>query len=412
MFALGRPSNPEEDRASACDTARADACGAMAPQAPLIAHIIFRLGTGGLENGLINLINHMPPGRYRHVILCLKGYDTFGARIRVPGVQIVDLGKRDGKDIALYSRVWRILRRLQPEIVHLRNLGTIDLSWVARLAGVSHVIQGEHGWDVLDLYGTRRKYRLMRKACRPCISRYITVSSDLERWLADTIAVPRKRITHICNGVDVQRFHPRPDHPPSSAPESNVTVFGWVGRMAQVKAPLALVDAFARLLRQRPDHDLRLRMVGDGPLMPRLRAEVESAGLTDRVDLPGARDDVAEWMRTMDVFVLPSLNEGISNTILEAMASGLPVIATAVGGNPELVLPGQTGSLVAPDDPEALCDAMQTYVDDPYLGSVQGGAARRRAEQTFSLEAMVKGYLSVYDDLLQSAGPRARAAGA
>lgn len=377
-------------------------------QVPIVAHIIFRLGTGGLENGLVNVINYMPAERYRHVIICLKGHDTFSRRIQVPGVEIVDLDKRDGKDPDVYFRAWRLLRRLRPQIVHLRNLGTVDFAWVARMAGVPCVVQGEHGWDTLDLYGRSRKYRLLRRACRPCISRYITVSRDLETWLEKAIGVPAARITRICNGVDKQRFQPRTAawQQPLGIASADTLVLGWVGRMAQVKAPLNLVEAFARLVGRRSDNRLRLLMVGDGPLMAQVRAKLAEVGLNDMAWLPGEQDNISEWMRAMDVFVLPSLNEGISNTVLEAMATGLPVVATNVGGNPELITHGSTGMLVAPDDVEALCSALQTYVDNPRLIGLQGGAARRRVEQHFSLQAMVDAYLHVYDELLGATGGR------
>lgn len=375
-----------------------------AGDAPLVVHIIYRLGAGGLENGLVNLINGMPRGRYRHAIWCLNGYDAFRERIHVPDVEVVDLAKREGKDPAVYVRVWRRLRRQRPRIVHLRNLGTIDFAWVARLAGVPHVVQGEHGWDMLDLHGEVRKYRMLRRLCRPCIDRYITVSRDLERWLVDSVRLPRARIVHICNGVDVDRFHPAMRATVGDAPGR--CVFGWVGRMAEVKAPGVLIEAFARLVEARPGRDLRLVMVGDGPLAVDVRAAVDAAGIAERVVLAGRRDDIAEWLRRMDVFVLPSLNEGISNTILEAMACGLPVIATDVGGNAELVANGQTGTLVPPNDPGLLAEAMQRYADTPAAIASHGVAGRSRAERVFSLDVMVAGYLRVYDEL--SADPAAR----
>lgn len=391
---------------------QAPAAGAAAGEAPLIVHLIYRLGTGGLENGLVNLINHMPPGRYRHAVWCLKGYDAFRERITAPGVEMVDLGKREGKDFSVYARVWRCLRRARPDIVHLRNLGTIDFAWVARLAGVPHVIQGEHGWDMLDLHGRARKYRLLRRACRPCIDGYITVSHDLARWLVNTVGVPEARIVRVCNGVDVARFQPRRAAPAGRerAAVHHELVFGWVGRMAEVKAPGVLVNAFARLAASRPDARLRLLLVGDGPLWADLRAAVAAAGIGDRVAMVGRQDHIAEWLRRIDVFVLPSLNEGISNTILEAMASALPVIASDVGGNPELVAAGRTGMLVPPADPARLAAAMARYADCPALVATQGAAARARAESMFSLEAMVAGYLDVYDGVLGRSAPRTGAA--
>ena len=124
--------------------------------APLIVHIIFRLDVGGMENGLVNLINGMPANRYRHAIVCLKDYTDFRSRLQRADVALYALNKKDGKDLLLYYRVWRLLRTLRPDIVHTRNLGTIDMLFPAALAGVRSRVHGEHGWDMVDLHGENR----------------------------------------------------------------------------------------------------------------------------------------------------------------------------------------------------------------------------------------------------------------
>ena len=135
-------------------------------QPPLVVHIIHELGTGGLENGLVNIINRSPPGRYRHAIVCLTRAGEFATRISAPDVQVIELHKRPGHDFGLYWRLLRALRMLRPAIVHTRNLSTLEMQFVAAvLPGVKHV-HGEHGRDVFDLHGTNRKYNLLRKAAR------------------------------------------------------------------------------------------------------------------------------------------------------------------------------------------------------------------------------------------------------
>ena len=141
-------------------------------------------------------------------------------------------------------------------------------------------------------------------------------------------------------------------------------------------------------------------MLGDGPLLGPVRALLDEAGMTHLAWLPGARDDVARVMRGLDLFVLPSLAEGVSNTILEAMASGLPVVATAVGGNPELVDDGRTGRLVPAADPQALATAILKYQADPDACRRQGREARTTVERNFSMTSMVNGYMSLYERLL------------
>jgi len=172
--------------------------------------------------------------------------------------------------------------------------------------------------------------------------------------------------------------------------------------MQAVKDQLTLVRAFVRLLECRTDlrQRLRLAVIGDGDLRAPALDLLREAGVLDLAWLPGERADIAEIMRGFDVFVLPSLAEGISNTILEAMATGLPIVATRVGGNPELVNEGQSALLVPADDPEAMATAIAVYADDAAKRARHGAAGRASAEARFSLDAMVKAYMEVYDRFL------------
>jgi sugar transferase (PEP-CTERM/EpsH1 system associated) len=265
-------------------------------------------------------------------------------------------------------------------------------------------VHGEHGWDVLDLDGSNRRYRLLRRAMRPFVHHYITVSRHLEAFLDGIVDLPAGRVSQIYNGVDSERFHPgrAPLGPAGFAPDGAV-VIGTVGRMQQVKDQLTLVRAFLELLALRPGAAARLRLVliGEGPLRAQAEQLLRAGGVVDRAWLPGARDDIPALLRGIDIFVLPSLAEGISNTILEAMATGLPVVATAVGGNGELVQADVTGRLVPPADPQALAAALAGYVDEPAMLVQHGRAARQRIEMEFSLAAMVARYLTVYDRMLR-----------
>lgn len=375
---------------------------------PLIAHVIYNLSVGGLENGLVNIINHMPETRYRHAIICLKGYSDFSQRIRCADVELIALHKREGKDPGLYYRLWRALRRLQPALVHTRNLTALEGQAIALLAGVRARVHSEHGREGVDLAGNHAKYNALRKAIRPCVSHYITVSAELRDWLMATIHVPADRVTQICNGVDSERFHPReadriPVGPPGFAPAGSF-VIGAVGRMAEVKGHLHLVRAFILLLAREPAlrQQARLVIIGDGPQRAACLEALTRAGVEHLAWLPGERSDVAELLRQFDLFALPSLGEGISNTILEAMACGLPVLATAVGGNAELVQHGHTGTLVPAADPDALAQGMLAYLHDTALVARDGAAARAAVEAQYSLDAMVRGYLSVYDRVLHN----------
>jgi sugar transferase (PEP-CTERM/EpsH1 system associated) len=372
---------------------------------PLIVHVIHHLGVGGLENGLINLINHIPPERYRHAIICLKGYSDFRWRITRENVEIIALNKREGKDFRVYFNLFKMLRRLKPDIVHTRNLGTMEGQVIAAVAGARARVHGEHGRDIFDLHGKNRKYNLLRIAIRPFVDHFIAVSRDLESWLVNTVGATPHRINQIYNGVDSLRFHPRSGENFKGGPQGfftdNVFVIGSVGRMASVKNYPGLIQAFLALLKEPAARErFRLLIVGEGSSRQECIDMLREAGAEALAWFPGERADIPELMSAMDLFVLPSLGEGISNTILEAMATGLPVVATNVGGNVELVKEGLTGILVPPGVPAAMTEAILQYYRNPDLVVKHGKAARQQIEASFSMEAMTKGYLQVYDKAL------------
>lgn len=378
-----------------------------APSPPLVAHLVHRLAQGGLESGLAMLINNTPKGRYRHAVICLTEATDFARRIR-PGTPIAALGEKHGFQPGTYVRLTRIFRRLKPAIVHTRNLGCVEGQLCAVLAGVPVRIHGEHGRDVFDPYGLNRKYNLLRKFLRPFTHHFTAVSQDLARWLVNGIGVPPEKVTQIYNGVDTARFHPRQAERslaggPAGFEGGQVFVVGTVGRMHPIKNQTLLARAFLRLLEERPEERGRLRLVmaGDGPLREECRALLEAGGAAELAWLPGQVEEVPALLQGLDVFVLPSIAEGICNSVLEAMASGLPVVATRVGGNPELVEDGVTGMLVPAGDERAMAAAIGRYLEDDELRRQHGQAGRARAEASFSLTAMVEGYLHVYDAALE-----------
>lgn len=363
----------------------------------LIAHVVFRFDIGGLENGVVNLVNGLPENEFRHVVIALTEATDFRRRIARDDVTVYEIGKRPGKDPGAYLRLYRLLSELHPDIVHTRNLATLECALVAALARVPVRIHGEHGWDVHDPDGKILKYKVLRRICNPFIQQFVAVSRDLGDWLVTRVGIPARKVLCICNGVDTQRFRPAAV---SLSFASGIVRVGSVTRFEEIKDPLNLVRAFVVARRRLTDSgvDLRLLMPGDGPLRAEAMALLESEGAAVATSLPGNRNDLPELLRTMNLFVLGSRREGISNTILEAMATGLPVIASATGGNLELVVPEATGKLVPPGDMWALSDAMVTYATDARLRAEHGRVARTRAEQEYSLARMLVHYRRLYAD--------------
>ena len=239
-----------------------------------IVHVVQCFDVGGLENGVVNLINRIPADEFKHTIVSLTTASDFAARVERP-VEIVCLGKKEGKDIGIYRKIHRVLKRLDPDIVHTRNLSTLEAQIPAWLSGVKGRIHGEHGRDMHDLDNTSSKYRLLRRGISPLVQRYIAVSGELAAYLSDSVGIGAHKITRICNGVDTCKFG---DHVSGSRDDffatapfdhRGRTIMGTVGRMKTVKDQPTLVRAYLDLLDGHPQlvDSTALMLIGDGPLM-------------------------------------------------------------------------------------------------------------------------------------------------
>jgi sugar transferase (PEP-CTERM/EpsH1 system associated) len=376
----------------------------VAGSGPLVAHVVHSLEVGGLENGLVNIVNQ-DRGAFRHLIVCLERDGALRARLR-PGVEVRVVGKRKGHDLRAFVRLVRLLRQARPAVVHSRNWAAFDAVVAARVAGVPIVVHSEHGREMSDPEGRNWRRNWVRRRLGPLISRFVTVSDDLGKWLVSVVGVPERKVVTIHNGVDVRRFggHDRPAVRVRFGLPMEAVIVGTVGRLDPVKDQAGLIRAFVPLAQVHPE--ALMVIVGDGPCRRELEGIVAGLGLRERVRLLGVVSDVPAILGALDVFVLPSIAEGMSNTILEAMASSLPVVATRVGGSPEMVEDGVTGTLVPARDAEALRKALGIYLEDESLRTIHGKAARQRSIDLFSLERMGSGYMGLYAELL--AGQRER----
>ena len=373
---------------------------------PLIAHVVYRFDVGGLENGVVNLVNRLPASRYRHAVVALTQVTDFRRRVTRDDVQFIALEKPPGQGIWQWPRLKRLFEEMRPAIVHTRNIAALEAAVPAMIAGVPVRLHGEHGWDSADPDGSNWKYRLTRRAYRASVQHWIALSSQIEVYLREAVGVPADRLTRICNGVDTERFRPASGsrEPIEGSPFNDPALWlvGTVGRLQAVKDQINLVRAIAHAVGRSGQARtcMRLLIAGDGPQRGEVEAEIRAAGLQQHVWLAGTRNDVPEILRGLDAFALPSRAEGISNTILEAMACGLPIVATHVGGNPDLIEDGVTGRLVPPADPAALGDALLALFADPATCRSMSRSARADCERRFSLERMVADYAAVYDQLL------------
>jgi sugar transferase (PEP-CTERM/EpsH1 system associated) len=342
-----------------------------------------------MEKGVATLIKHSADS-VDHVVLCLTRGGT-SARFLPAGAEVIELGKRPGNSPRFLLRLVRVLRGLRPCVVHTRNWPGLDGLIAARLAGIRHVVHGEHGLGSDDPTGLDPKRLLVRRALRCWPREYTCVSRSLERWLCDVVRVPRP-VTRILNGVDTAVYRPGSGvlARQGLGISEGAFVVGIVARLDAIKDHPTLFTAYTRVRATVPH--ARLLVAGDGPERGRLEASAPEG-----VRFLGDLGNVANLLRAFDVFVLPSANEGISNSILEAMASGVAVVASRVGGNSELVEDGVTGTLFPAGDAEALASAVLAYAASKYMRVDHGSRGRRRAEEQFGMDAMVRGYLKVWE---------------
>lgn len=377
-------------------------CTALKP-APVchVVHLVYRFVPGGLENVIVQLIHSLPRKSFRHTVIALADIDPdFAQRVEGPPTQLFSLNKPPGQPFFLYPRFYRLLRRLRPDVLHSCNLAALEFMPIAALAGVPLRIHSEHGMDIGELRGKAFRYGILRRLYSPFVSAYVAVSNGQAAMLK-RIAPARATVHLIHNGVDVDAFRPRKsnDPLPSDFPflPGSDWIVGTVGRQVDIKNPLLLVDAFIAFTRSEYAHGRRPRlvMVGDGDLHNLIAKRMRAAGMEEDLWLPGARADIADIMRSLDCFVLPSLSEATSCTLLEAMASALPIVATDVGGTAAVLAYGQCGALIPSGDAVALGDALRNCYEQRG-NDLRPQVAFSRARTHYGLPKVAQRYAQLF----------------
>jgi sugar transferase (PEP-CTERM/EpsH1 system associated) len=350
-----------------------------------------------MEHGVVKIVNGLDRDQVVSAICSTTPADPAMRALVASDVPVIELRRSAGNDPTVVWAIYRALRRERPHVLHTHSWGTLLEGIVAgRLAGVPLIVHGEHGTLQLQ----PRQVRAQRWAWRRA-DHLLSVSSRLAERMSTTVGVPLSDIRVIRNGVDLTRFasigEPAREH--YGVGEPDAVVVAAVGRLVPVKDHASLIDAIAIL--QRRGRKVVAVIAGDGPLRAELEAQIARLGVAHAVRLLGHRSDVERVLASADVFVQCSVSEGMSNTILEAMASGLPVVATRVGGADEMVRDGITGALVPAGDATQLADALDRLVGSPELRQSFGRAARRRTEDEFSLHGMVQRYQAFYRDAVR-----------
>jgi sugar transferase (PEP-CTERM/EpsH1 system associated) len=357
-----------------------------------VLHLVPQLRTGGMEQGVVKLLNGLPPERVAGSLCCFDAsIDSIRDRLaRHVGVHV--LGRRPGNDPRLVYRLIRLLRRHRPDIVHSHSWGTLCEGYVAtRLAGFARFVHGEHG-----TMEVRPRNLLVQRFVWGRADAVLSVSSKLADRMARDVQFGRDRITVIRNGADLSKFGTvaRADAREGLNLAPNALVVGTMGRLVPVKDHDTFLASVARL-KNRGAH-VQALIVGDGPGREYLESRVRALGLRLSVRFLGHRNDAQRVLAAMDVFLLTSLSEGLPNAVLEAMACGVPIVSTRVGGVEELVDEGVSGFLVPVRDVDGIAAAVARLGADPMLRRRMGVAGQTKARAEFRLERMLDDYERFY----------------
>ena len=352
-----------------------------------VAHVALTLDLGGAEQLLVEFAKHCDKQRFELNFVALANDGVIGEKLRGVSAKITVLNAREGLRPGLVFRLARCFREQGVDIVHTHlDRPHIYGTLAARLAGIRHVIHTRHGQaDNL----TSRQHRLVRAVSR-WTKRFVCVSQDAAKLTTLSHGISSDRISTIWNGIDLSRF--------SAMDRDPLGPVVTVARLMPEKDLETWLRAAALAAQQ--DDRLRFEIAGDGPCRGRLESLAHELGIKHRVRFIGAIDDVPAFLSRAGIFMLSSRTEGISLAVLEAQARGLPVIATEVGGNVEIITHERNGLLVPSLDPNALAEAILRLRRDLSLNDRIGIAGRRRMEDQFDVVTMVQRYESLYDSML------------
>ncbi len=370
-------------------------------------------GIGGAEILVLEFARRLDPARFQSYLCTTRRPEPDRAQLAAretaelerSGVRVLNLGRRSSWSAAPWSKLWWLLAHDRVDVVHAHMpRANVPGALLARAARVPVVVTHEHG---SVRYADPLRRALNRTVVGPLSDAVLAVSDWDRRRLVAEQGLPESRVRVFRNGI-----LPLPADVPDVRPEltaPDVPIVGALGRLDPVKGYDTLIAAVARLCAE----GVRLRCViaGLGPEEARLRRLIHQSGLGREVTLLGLREDVPALLRAFDVAVMASRSEGAPLAIIEYMAAGLPIVATRVGGIPELIEPGVHGILVEPDDPVALADGIRRLLEHPTEAATLAAAARARQRAEFDLDVVVAQLQELYLSLYLGRGGRRRRGG-
>jgi sugar transferase (PEP-CTERM/EpsH1 system associated) len=367
-----------------------------------IMHVVDSLGKGGLENGLVNLIERLDPISFEHTVYAIRRLGLNAERLPSERVRVLCLGKKETDSRIQVGALARAIREVRPDIVHSRNWSAVEAVIAGRWVRSCALVHSEHGLESADTVPEPWRRICLRRLAYELADRVVSVSYQLRDLHARRTGFPARRINVIHNGVDGGRFFPGAAVRARMRHELGISgdefCIGCVGSLFPVKDHMTLLKAIAEI--NAACGDWRLFVIGEGPERGRLESFLDAnVDWKQRVSFLGSSNRVSELLNAMDVYVLPSIMEGISNSLLEAMATGLPVVATATGGNREVVIDGNSGLLFPVGAFRQLAEKLLTLRAHRDLRLQLGQQALRRVRENFSMDSMVREYAQLYESL-------------
>jgi glycosyltransferase involved in cell wall biosynthesis len=365
-----------------------------------VAHVVLSMNVGGLERVVLALTHEGMRLGQEVAIVCIETAGTLAATAEALGATVVSAGKRPGVQWGLRRTLREIFKRLRPDVVHTHQVGALFYAGpAARKVGVPAIIHTEHGKH----YAARFRTRILGRIAARSAQRFCCVAGDVADEVKRYRIAPEGKLTVVPNGIDTARFLAPPDAQlrrslgiPEGAP-----VVGTIGRLCEVKRQDVLLKAFATLRRGVPDAHLIL--VGEGPLRGELERLARELGVARVTHLAGYQSQPERFLPLMNVFALTSRSEGMPLAVLEAWAAGVPVVASAVGGLPELIEQDRTGLLFPALDEDALAAAVGRLLLDRASAAAMGTRGREWVQSQYTLDRMAQRYRQHYLELLRAA---------
>lgn len=355
-----------------------------------ILQLVFGFDVGGGELKLLELIRLLDKNKYNLIVVSVGKVGAKEEAFKALGYPTMVIPKKCRFDLTLPFKLAKIMRQYDVDLM-MSTLFFADI--IGAAATFLYKPKAFISWEVIT--GPMKAHqKLLYRIFANRFDKVVAVSNSIYPYIINVRKQPQEKIQTIYYGVDLHKFLP------VSKKKKNGLIFGTVARLVQQKGHRYLLSAIPQVLAQFPG--TRWQFVGTGPLEEELKDQAKELGIDHAVEFLGRKDDIPRFLREFDVFILPSLWEGFPNVLLEAMASGIPVIATAVEGTVELVRNNETGVLVEKENPHALADAMLTLLHSPSKVIDFGIKSRKRVEENFSLEKQLKEFEELYDSLASS----------